>query len=87
LNLQVIDKASEDYRRLEDFVQNTHAATHQQYELNVTNVSTTVTSLIPTYNYMFLLQFPVHHVIAADVTKLPNVPRTFDFCLEILLYY
>ena len=35
---QVLEKASEEYLRLVDYVQNTHAATHQQYQLEVLDV-------------------------------------------------
>jgi len=36
---QVLEKTSEEYTRLVEYVKNTHAATHQQYELQVLNVS------------------------------------------------
>lgn len=39
--VQVLDKTCEHYQRLEEYVRNTHAATHQQFELDVINVSYT----------------------------------------------
>jgi len=35
----VLEKTSEEYSRLVDFVKNTHAATHQQYQLEIVDVS------------------------------------------------
>jgi hypothetical protein len=36
--MQVLEKKSEDYVRIEDYIQNTHAKTHQQYELKLEDV-------------------------------------------------
>jgi len=36
----VLEKTSEEFTRIVDYVKNTHAATHQQYELQVVDVST-----------------------------------------------
>ena len=36
---QVLEKTSDEYTRLVDYVKNTHAATHQQYDLQVLDVS------------------------------------------------
>ena len=38
--LQVLEKTSEEFTRLVDYVKNTHAATHQQYQLEVVDVRT-----------------------------------------------
>ena len=38
--LKVLEKTSEEFTRIVDYVKNTHAATHQQYELQVLDVST-----------------------------------------------
>ena len=37
-NWQVLEKKSEEYQHILDYVKNTHAATHQQYELEVLEV-------------------------------------------------
>lgn len=37
-DLDVVSKESEEYKILETYVQNTHAATHTQYKLNILNV-------------------------------------------------
>ena len=34
-----MDKSSETFQRLSDYVQNTHAATHRMYDLEVAEVS------------------------------------------------
>ncbi|XP_064601493.1 LOW QUALITY PROTEIN: poly [ADP-ribose] polymerase 1-like [Liolophura sinensis] len=34
-DMQVLDKKSEEFRRLVDYVKNTHAATHNQYDLEI----------------------------------------------------
>lgn len=36
--VQVLEKVGEEYTRLQEYVRNTHAATHQQYDLEVKNV-------------------------------------------------
>jgi len=38
---QVLEKTSEEFGRIQEYVKNTHAATHQQYELEVLDVSAT----------------------------------------------
>ena len=38
LSCQEMDKKSEEYDRLLDYVKNTHASTHNQYDLNVQEV-------------------------------------------------
>jgi hypothetical protein len=39
-----MDKKSDDFKRLGEYVRNTHAATHQQYELEINNVSNNFSS-------------------------------------------
>jgi len=36
---QVLEKMTEEFARIEDYVKNTHAATHRQYELQILDVS------------------------------------------------
>lgn len=36
--LQVLDKESDEFSRIREYVKNTHAATHQQYDLEVEEV-------------------------------------------------
>ena len=50
VNLQPMEKSTDVYERLCQYVKNTHAATHQQYTLDVMDVS--VLSLQVTYGSM-----------------------------------
>ena len=34
----MVDKSSDEFKRLDDYVKNTHAATHNQYELEIVEV-------------------------------------------------
>jgi uncharacterized membrane protein (UPF0182 family) len=55
LCVQPMSKESENFKRLCEYVQNTHAATHQQYSLDVLDVRTVTLVLFSMLMYLILL--------------------------------
>ena len=40
-DIEELDKGTEEFKLLQKYVKNTHASTHQSYELEILNVSST----------------------------------------------
>lgn len=85
-DIEVIDEKSEEYKLLEKYVKNTHAATHNQYSLDIDKViirilfilsmvSCTKQAVISSHLFLRCLKF-------ADMEKTGNTGRLKSFITE-----